>query len=362
MAFSLKRLLVGQPIATERAHHERLPKVIALAVFASDALSSTAYATEEIMLALIMAVGLVGAPNIVLPIAIGIGVLLVIVATSYRQTVHAYPQGGGAYLVAKENFGQQTGLVAAAALLIAYVLTVAISMAAGVAAITSAFPYLQAHPGYTIYLCVGFIALVMLLNLRGLKESGVVFAIPTYGFILSMLALLGAGFYKHFTGTMGDYAPMTAQQSLPAPGVVGGLTLFMLMRAFASGCTALTGIEAISDGVPAFQPPESKNAATTLAWMATILVSVFLGITALTYLTHSLPILAHKRSGHKIFGGTRQLRAHRNFDFGFSASRFRCERGAVVLFCGASYDGGDFSSRGQYRLRRFSAFEFGHGA
>ena len=297
MAFSLKRLLVGQPIATERAHHQRLPKVIALAVFASDALSSTAYATEEIMLALIMAVGLARAPNIVLPIAVGIGVLLVIVATSYRQTVHAYPQGGGAYLVAKENFGQQTGLVAAAALLIAYVLTVAISVAAGVAAITSAFPYLQQNPGYTIYLCVGFIALVMLLNLRGVKESGVVFAIPTYGFIVSMLVLMSAGFYKHFTGTLGDYEPMVAQRAMPNPGAIGGLTLFMLMRSFASGCTALTGIEAISDGVPAFQPPESKNAATTLGWMATILVSIFLGITALTYFTGSLPILALNEAG-----------------------------------------------------------------
>lgn len=297
MAFSLKRLLVGQPIATERAHHERLPKVIALAVFASDALSSTAYATEEIMLALMMSVGLAASSGMVLPIAIGISVLLVIVATSYRQTVYAYPQGGGAYLVAKENFGQLTGLAAAAALLIAYVLTVALSVAAGAAAITSAFPAMQEHPGYTIYLCIAFIALVTLLNLRGMKESGVVFAIPTYGFIASILVLLGAGFYQHFTGGMSTYAPLTAQNAMPNPGVAGGLGALMLMRAFASGCTALTGIEAISDGVPAFKPPESKNAAITLGWMAAILISIFLGVSTLTYLTGSQPILALNEAG-----------------------------------------------------------------
>lgn len=324
MAFSLKRLLVGQPIATERAHHERLPKTIALAVFASDALSSTAYATEEIMLALMMSVGLAASSGMVLPIAIGISVLLVIVATSYRQTVYAYPQGGGAYLVAKENFGQQTGLAAAAALLIAYVLTVALSVAAGAAAITSAFPVLQEHPSYGIYLCLAFIALVTLLNLRGMKESGVVFAIPTYGFIASILILLGAGFYQHFTGGMSTYQPLTAQNAMPnPPGVVGGLGLLMLMRAFASGCTALTGIEAISDGVPAFRPPESKNAAITLGWMAAILISVFLGVSTLTYLTGSQPILALNEAGthflveHGHIERTETLisvLAHRTFD------------------------------------------------
>ncbi len=298
MAFSLKRLLVGKPISTEHAHHQRLPKWIALAVFASDALSSTAYATEEIMLALMLAVGFATDPttlsrlNYILPVGIGIGILLVIVALSYRQTVYAYPQGGGAYLVAKENFGQKTGLVAAAALLIDYVLTVAVSIAAGVAAITSAFPHLQEHPGYTVYLCLGFISLVTLLNLRGMKESGTLFAIPTYGFLLSIVTLLVVGFYQHFNGNLSVYEPLEHQKTLASPEFVRNLSIFVFLRAFASGCTALTGIEAISDGVPAFRPPESRNAAITLGWMATILVTLFLGITGLTYLSGSQPILA----------------------------------------------------------------------
>jgi amino acid transporter len=296
MPFSLKRLLVGQPIATDRAHHERLPKVTALAVFASDALSSTAYATQEIMLALMLTVAFAANPttlgnlNYVLPIGIGIAILLVIVSASYRQTVYAYPQGGGAYLVAKENLGQTTGLVAAAALLIDYVLTVSVSVAAGVAAITSAFPVVKNE---TVPVCIGFIALVALLNLRGSKESGTLFAIPTYLFIFSMLALLGAGFWRHFSGGLPTYAPLQAQlasDSLTNPEFKQ-LTLFLLLRAFASGCTALTGIEAISDGVPAFRPPESRNAAITLVWMSTILVTLFLGITALAYLSKTQPIL-----------------------------------------------------------------------
>jgi amino acid transporter len=300
MAFSLKRLLVGKPIPTERAHHQRLPKIVALAVFASDALSSTAYATEEIMLALLMAVNYAmmtpgdAASRLatILPIGIGIATLLIVVALSYRQTVYAYPQGGGAYLVAKENFGQRTGLVAAAALLIDYVLTVAVSIAAGVAAISSAFPVLQESTAYIVGLCLGFITLITLLNLRGVKESGIVFAIPTYGFVLSMLTLLGFGFYTHFNGGLAPYAPLEQQKTLSNPEWVRDLSLFMVLRAFASGCTALTGIEAISDGVPAFRPPESRNAAITLGWMATILVSLFLGITTLTFLSGSQPIVA----------------------------------------------------------------------
>ena len=296
MAFSLKRLLVGQPIATDRAHHQRLPKTIALAVFASDALSSTAYATEEILLALMLTISFTAPATLqnlhtLLPVGLGIGALLVIVALSYRQTVYAYPQGGGAYLVAKENFGQRTGLIAAAALLIDYVLTVAVSIAAGVAALTSAFPHLQHHTGYVVYLCLTFIALITLLNLRGMKESGTVFAIPTYGFLLSMVALLIYGFYRQFNGGLGEYELLQHQQQVFSNPEVRNLGIFMLMRAFASGCTALTGIEAISDGVPAFQPPESKNAATTLAWMATILVTLFLGITTLAYMSNSQPIV-----------------------------------------------------------------------
>lgn len=300
MAFSLKRLLVGKPISTEHAHHQRLPKIIALAVFASDALSSTAYATEEILLALMMAVGYATAPdtigrlNTVLPVGIGIGILLVIVALSYRQTVYAYPQGGGAYLVAKENFGQRTGLIAAAALLIDYVLTVAVSVAAGVAAITSAFPH---SAPYTVHLCLSFIALITLLNLRGMKESGTVFAIPTYGFLISLVILLIVGYQRHFSGGLPTYAPLEQQNLLANPAYYQHLTLFMLLRAFSSGCTALTGIEAISDGVPAFAPPESRNAAITLGWMATILVTLFLSITGLAYLSNSQPIVAIAADG-----------------------------------------------------------------
>ena len=294
MSFSLKRALVGKPIETAHAHHERLPKTTALAVFASDALSSTAYATQEIMLALMLTVSFASAATVgnlgyILPIAIGIGVLLTIVSVSYRQTVYAYPQGGGAYLVAKENLGQTTGLVAAAALLIDYVLTVAVSIAAGVAAITSAFPGLKNE---TIPLCFVFITLVAILNLRGAKESGTLFAIPTYLFIVSMLVLLGAGFFRHFNGGLPAYAPLTAQLSGSIENThLAQISVFLLLRAFASGCTALTGIEAISDGVPAFRAPESRNAAITLVWMSTILVTLFLGITALAYLSRTQPIL-----------------------------------------------------------------------
>lgn len=298
-SFSLKRLLFGNPVATDRAHHERLPKSVALAVFASDALSSTAYATQEIMLALMLTVAFAANPatlanlNHILPIGIGIGILLVIVATSYRQTVYAYPQGGGAYLVAKENLGQTTGLVAASALLIDYVLTVAVSIAAGIAALTSAVPALRNHP---VELCCVAIAVISILNLRGMKESGTVFAIPTYGFLLAISTLLVVGIYKTMTGTLGTYGLLEQQLAGPNLKITAehaqSLTIFMFLRAFASGCTALTGIEAISDGVPAFQKPESKNAAITLGWMATILTTLFLGITYLTFKSGAQPILA----------------------------------------------------------------------
>lgn len=307
---SFKRLLLGQPIETEKAHHERLPKVTALAVFASDAISSTAYATQEIMLALMLTVGFAAHAgtmqnlNYVMPIGIGIALLLGIVSISYRQTVYAYPSGGGAYLVAKENLGQTTGLVAAAALLIDYVLTVAVSIAVGVSAITSAFHGLEP---YAVQVCFACIALVTLLNLRGAKESGTIFAIPTYLFVFSIGILLICGFYRYFGGGLPEYAPLTAQQTgnLINPEFKE-LTLFLLLRAFASGCTALTGIEAISDGVPAFRPPESRNAAITLVWMSTILVILFLGVTALAYLSHTQPIL----QTHVLANGTVEIAAH----------------------------------------------------
>ncbi|MBF8280192.1 MAG: hypothetical protein HW385_1624, partial [candidate division NC10 bacterium] len=256
---TLKRKLLGTPLRTEEAHHERLSKFAALAVFSSDALSSVAYATEEILLALVLAGS--AALRWSLPLSVAIALLLLIVTTSYRQTIHAYPSGGGAYIVAKENLGVYPGLIAAAALLIDYVLTVSVSVAAGVAAITSAVPVLYQYRVNLGILCIGLITLA---NLRGIRESGRIFAIPTYLFIASFAIMIGVGLTKSlFAG-----ADVTAPESLAAP--TQSLGLLLLLRAFASGCTALTGVEAISNGIPAFRYPESKNAAATLTWMAAL--------------------------------------------------------------------------------------------
>ncbi len=275
---TLKRKLIGTPLRTAEAPHERLSKFAALAVFSSDALSSVAYATEEILLALMLA-GSVGLPWS-LPISLAIALLLLIVTTSYRQTIHAYPSGGGAYIVAKDNLGVYPGLIAAAALLIDYVLTVSVSVAAGVAAITSAVPILYPRRVYLGILCIGLITLA---NLRGVKESGRIFAIPTYLFIFSFAAMIGVGLTRHFYSGEGAVAAQTF--ALPAQQ----LTLFLLLRAFASGCTALTGVEAISNGIQAFKYPESRNASATLMWMAGILLTLFLGITVLSHLHHVQP-------------------------------------------------------------------------
>ncbi len=277
-SFSLRRLLIGQPLATAQMKHERLTKVKALAVFSSDALSSVAYATEEIMLVLIAAGSI--AVGLAWPIALGIAALLVIVASSYYQTVHAYPKGGGSYIVAHTNLGRMPGLVAAAAILTDYVLTVSVSITAGVAAITSAFPPL--YP-YRVALGVFLVGVVMTLNLRGVRESGTIFAIPTYLFITIMLSTLAAGFARWIAAGMPPAQP--PQVEYPA---THALTLFLILRAFSSGCAALTGIEAISDGVPVFKPPESANAGKTLIAMATLLVTMFLGI---TFLTHQFGIV-----------------------------------------------------------------------
>ncbi len=274
--FSLRRLLIGDPLSTAQAIHERLTKVKALAVFASDALSSTAYATEEIMLVLILAGS--QAIHLAWPLALAIATLLVIVAFSYEQTIHAYPTGGGAYIVTHENLGELPGLTAAAALLTDYVLTVAVSVSAGVAALTSAYPPL--YP-YRVPLALFFIGLIMLLNLRGIRESGTIFAIPTYMFIAIMLVMLGTGLYRWYVLKMtGVPLPMPPRIQYEAKQ---GLTLFLILRAFSSGCAALTGVEAISDGIPAFKPPEAKNAAQTLIAMASLLITMFLGITFLSY-------------------------------------------------------------------------------
>ncbi|NNJ10844.1 APC family permease [Chloroflexales bacterium ZM16-3] len=285
MVGQIKRFLVGKPIATEHQHNERLSRITALAVFSSDALSSVAYATEAILSILIL--GGAAALGLSLEIAGGIAVLLVVVAFSYRQTIRAYPKGGGGYIVARENLGNIYGLIAAGALLIDYVLTVAVSISAGVAAITSlASTWGAPWVGeYAIEIGLVCIMLVTLANLRGVKESGVIFAVPTYIFIASILTLV---FYGISTDLLFGANPVA--QELP-PEIFTGETIgiWLVLRAFAAGCTALTGIEAISDGVPAFRAPESKNAASTLTWMVTILVSMFLGITWLAHAHGAIP-------------------------------------------------------------------------
>ena len=265
----VKRWLVGPPMPLAQARHERLTKRVALAVFSSDALSSVAYATEEILLILVLAG--TAAIHLDVPIALGIAGLLAIVAISYQQTIHAYPSGGGSYIVARANLGIVPGLVAAAALLVDYVLTVAVSVAAGVAAVTSALPELTPYKVVVGVVCVAAIAVA---NVRGVRESGRIFAVPTYFFIGSFTIMLAAGFLRLATGTL----PPAPPPSVPA---LESLTAFLALRAFASGCTALTGIEAISNGIPAFRQPESRNAAITLGWMAFILATMFIGITVL---------------------------------------------------------------------------------
>ncbi len=269
----LRRILLGNPLATSQAIHERLTKVKALAVFSSDALSSVAYATEEILLILILAGS--GAVGLAWPIALVIATLLAIVATSYYQTIHAYPSGGGSYIVSHDNLGVLPGLVAAAALLTDYVLTVAVSISAGVAAITSAFPILHS---YTVLIALAFIAFITIANLRGVRESGSIFAVPTYLFVLTFLSMIGVGLFKWvMAGMPSAVEPHVGSVPLQS------LSLFLILRAFSSGCTALTGVEAISNGIPAFKPPEPVNAGKTLIAMATLLITMFLGITFLSH-------------------------------------------------------------------------------
>jgi amino acid transporter len=274
-----KRLVVGKPIPSHLAHHERLSRLTGLAVLSSDALSSVAYATEEILRVLV----LVGAAALTYatPIAFTIAAILAIVVFSYRQTVHAYPSGGGAYLVSKDNLGEAPALIAAASLLIDYVLTVAVSIAAGVAAITSAFPQLHIN---RIEMTLAFVVVLMLGNLRGIRESGNIFAIPTYFFIVTTLGLIAIGVFRLATGTI---QPVVAAQ--PVHSTAEPLTLFLLLTAFANGCTAMTGVEAVSNGVPAFRPPESKNAASTMLMMAALSITMFLGITLLSEAYHIIP-------------------------------------------------------------------------
>jgi amino acid transporter len=301
---SMKRVLIGRPIATDQAHHEKIPKIIALPVFASDALSSVAYATEAIMGALLVAG--TGTFGLTPWLSLGIIVLLAIVATSYRQTIMAYPSGGGSYIVSRENLGELPAQIAGASLLVDYVLTVSVSVAAGVAAVAS----LLQNQGRTmtqteiVVVCIACIAFIALLNLRGLRESGSVFAVPTYSFIAIMYLMIGLGLWKIFGAhALPSIHPLADFQNAgggaeggPISHHVngfGGLTrflgLYLILHAFASGCTALTGVEAISNGVPAFKEPSSKNAATTMLWMAGILGTLFLGLSYLAMQIHALP-------------------------------------------------------------------------
>ncbi|MBD1922372.1 APC family permease [Microcoleus sp. FACHB-831] len=272
----LKRVLIGESLPTSAHAEERLSNAAALAVLSSDALSSVAYATEEILLVLVAAG--TGALSWSLPIAIAIIALLVIVILSYRQTIRAYPQGGGSYIVARENLGLYPGLVAGASLMIDYILTVTVSISAGTAALTSAVPQLTP---YTVELCVLFIFLLMVANLRGVKESGQLFMIPTYTFIACIFVLIGIGYYRQ--------AVAPVPHIYPEVRITENVSLFFILRAFSAGCTALTGVEAISDGVLAFKRPEWKNARLTLLWMGAILGTMFMGITELAYTYHIVP-------------------------------------------------------------------------
>lgn len=290
-----KNKLVGSPISSASAGEERLSKKRALAVFSSDALSSVAYATEETLNVLVFA----GSAALIasMPISIAIVCLIMIVVSSYRQTIKEYPSGGGAYTVAKENLGEMAGLTAGAALLIDYVLTVAVSVAAGVDAITSAFPTLLDHK---VALSIISISILTIGNLRGIRESAAIFALPTYAFIISLFVLLGVGLYKLVMGSFTHVPP-------PVLPIQHPLTLFLLLRAFSSGCTAVTGVEAISNGVPAFKYPESRNAALTLTIMAFILSTTFLGITFLSHFHGIIPSASEtvlSQLARSIFGTT----------------------------------------------------------
>ncbi len=278
---SISRLLFGDALATRDLEHQRVNRLVGLAVFASDALSSTAYATEEILFIL----ALTGSTiyfGLSIPISIAIAVLLLIVTVSYRQTIYAYPNGGGAYIVARDNLGEVAAQVAGAALLTDYILTVAVSISSGVAQIASAFPGLNP---YRAEMALLVILVITIVNLRGVRESGAIFAVPTYFFLGAILLTLLVGFYRYFNGTLGTITGVEMIQ----PETVQALSLFLILRAFSSGSAALTGIEAISNGVTAFREPRSHNAAITLIWMSSTLTVVFLGVTFLAHQIEAVP-------------------------------------------------------------------------
>ncbi len=275
----VRRLLLGRPLASEELPNQRLSKVKALAIYSSDQLSSVAYATEEILVILVLAG--TGALKFSIPISAAIVTLTLVVVASYRQTIHAYPNGGGAYIVAKDNLGEAAGLIAGSALFVDYILTVAVSVAAGIFAVTSAAPALH-H--LRVELSVGCVALIALGNLRGIREAGTIFAIPTYFFIVMFVAMIGTGFVRLALG--GD---LTAPPPADARVGVESITIFLILRAFSSGCAAVTGIEAVANGVPNFKRPEAKNAATTQLWMGVILAFFFMGTSILAHRMDILP-------------------------------------------------------------------------
>ena len=300
----VKRVLVGRPMDSAEQEHQRIPKVIALAVFSSDAISSTAYATEEILFVVALgASSLALALDTLVPIAIAVALLLTIVVISYRQTIFAYPNGGGSYVVSRENLGEYPSLVAGASLLVDYILTVAVSISAGVAAIIS-IPSFRDLAGHRVALGLVLIAGITLANLRGIKESGRLFAVPTYIYIVVLTILVGWGLGRVFFGDIAQ-VPFNEEHFEGARQTGGSLGLFLILKGFSSGAVALTGVEAISNGVPAFRRPESKNAATTLMWMGLILGTLFLGVSVLA--SHLEPYPSHEETvfsqlGRAVFG------------------------------------------------------------
>ena len=297
----LKRIIVGRPLDTAVAHGQRIGTLPGLAVFSSDALSSVAYAVEEILL-VFAPLGAV-ALTLSTPVALAIVVLLMLVVMSYRQVIPAYPHGGGSYSVARENLGAMAGLVAAASLLVDYTLTVAVSVTAGIAAVTSAIPFLFAH---RVALSLACVALVATANLRGLRESATVLSVPTYGFILSLGGLLIVGCYRWLTGTL----PAASYPHLVVAAATGvaapALTAFVVLRAFSTGCTAMTGVEAIANGVTSFKEPRARNANATLTMLAVILAVLMLGTTALTQKLGVVPMVGQtviSQLGRLVLGG-----------------------------------------------------------
>ena len=267
---AIRTFLIGRPIHSEREEHERLTKVKGLAIFSSDNISSSAYGPEEIMR--VLALAGTGALTLTLPLAGLITVMLAIVTLSYRQTIKAYPKGASSYIVASDNLGSVAGVLAAAALLIGYVVTVAVSVSAGVAAMTSILPVYDER----VWISVGLVLLIMLGNLRGIRESGTIFMVPTYAYIVVMLGIIGYGVARVALGDVPAFAPPDGWEPVEQGAQVLGL--FLILRAFSQGAVALTGVEAISDGVPAFKPPEWRNARTTLTWAAIVFATLFVGI------------------------------------------------------------------------------------